>query len=517
MRTHAAPLHAAAALLLLAAAAPAQERADSAMAERIRAEAMGPNSKVLETATILSDVHGPRLAGTPEYRAAAEWAVRRLTEFGAANAALEPWGRRAPGWEMGRHSAEMTAPRYLRLNALPKAYSPPTEGPVSGVPLLAHVRSPADFAGVRGKLRGRIVLNGPAEPRPAGDRFDPGATRRTQAGLDSLARLTDPGSPRTYWEDYDDWAAALRVRQQVAEFFRQEGAAVVLEPSRSHDVLTAGSYNAYQADATKYVPAMIVAREHYDQLVRLAGRGDSVRLEVRIDSRRLPADTLGLNVVAEIPGTDPRLAPEVVMLGGHFDSWHAATGATDNAAGSAVAMEVVRVLRAVGARPRRTIRIALWDGEEQEDYFGSMGYVRRHFGDPGTLRLLPEHARLSAYFNLDTGTGRVRGFELQGNAAARPVLAAALAPVAGLGASTLTISNSGATDHMPFRAVGLPAFNALQDAVDYDTRTHHTQLDVAGYLLEDDLKQAVAVMATVVLHVANRDALMPRLPLPRRR
>lgn len=508
-----ARLGAAAALLLWAALpAAAQERVDTAMAARIRAEALGPRSRVMETAVTLSDILGPRLAGTPGYRAAAGWARERLASFGAT-AVLEPWGRRRAGWELQRFSAEMTAPRYLRLHALPKAYSPPTAGTVSGTPVLAMVSDTGDFARYRGRLRGRIVLNGGTQMR--GDsRFDSGATRRTPAELDSLARLTEPGSPATYWEESDDWAASLATRRRVAEFFREEGAAAVLEPSRHPDVLQAASYNAYDTDASRFVPAMIVARGDYDQLVRLLQHGDSVRLELSIASRRNEGDTTGYNVIGEIPGSDPRLAPEVVMLGGHFDSWHAGTGATDNAAGSAVAMEVLRILKAVDARPRRTVRVALWDGEEQEDYFGSMGYVRRHFGDPATMRLLPAHARLSAYFNLDTGTGRIRGFELQGNAAARPVLAAYLAPVADLGAGTLTLARSGATDHMPFVAVGLPAFNALQDPVDYDTRTHHTELDVAGALVEDDLKQAAAVLATVVLGVANRDERMPRLPLP---
>jgi Zn-dependent M28 family amino/carboxypeptidase len=218
--------------------------------------------------------------------------------------------------------------------------------------------------------------------------------------------------------------------------------------------------------------------------------------------------------VAEIPGIDPRVASEVVMIGGHFDSWQAAAGATDNASGSAVAMEALRILKTLGVKPRRTIRLGLWDGEEQEDYFGSMGYVKRHYGDPEPMQLRPGHANFSAYFNVDHGTGRIRGFYLQGNAAARPILAAFLEPFRDLGASTLSLSNSGSTDHMPFASVGLPAFNSIQDPIDYESKTHHTSLDFADYLIENDLKQQAVVMASLLYHTAMRDARMPRTPLP---
>jgi carboxypeptidase Q len=219
-------------------------------------------------------------------------------------------------------------------------------------------------------------------------------------------------------------------------------------------------------------------------------------------------------VVAELPGSDPSLASEVVMVGGHFDSWTAGTGATDNAAGSAVAIEALRILKTIGATPRRTIRVALWDGEEHEDYFGSLGYVKKHFGDPETMRLLPAQAKVSAYFNIDHGTGRVRGIYAQANAAARPVFEQILAPFSDFGATTTTLKNEGSTDHMPFVSVGIPAFVFIQDPIDYESRTHHTNLDVAGLLLKDDLAQASVVVASVLYHVANRDELLPRMPLP---
>jgi carboxypeptidase Q len=501
-----------AAALSLAGALPAraQEAVDQAVIARIKTEAF-QHSQVLETATMLSDVFGPRLAGSPEYRAAATWARDRMAGWGLV-AALEPWGRRRPGWQVDRYGVEMTAPRYLRLNAFPKAWSPPTDGVVSGAPVLVSVKGEADFARYRGKLRGAIVLNGGLAAPP--DRFAPPAHRMTDAELDSLARITDPGSPRTYWEDFDEWVDALKERQKVAAFFRAEGVAAVLEPSRSFEGVGLGAYNAYDTDPSGYAPAFVVAREHYDQVVRLVQHGMPVRLELSLRSHFVQDDSTGYNVVAELPGSDPRLKAQVVMAGGHLDSWTAGTGATDNGAGCAVAMEALRILKAIGAQPRRTIRIALWDGEEQEDYFGSMGYVKRHFGDPATMALKPEHALLSAYFNYDTGTGRIRAVALQGDEAARPFVESFLAPWRYLGAGTVTAANTGSTDHMPFSAVGLPAFNLVQDPLDYETRTHHTSLDVADYLVEDDLEQSAAVLASLLYSTANMAERMPRPPLP---
>src|SRR5687768_6721425 len=491
--------------------ASSSERIDTAMNARIRAEGM-QRSRVLETAIMISDIHGPRLAGSSGYMAAANWARGQLAQWGISNARLEPWGQRGKGWELERFSIEMLAPYYLRITAIPKAWSPGTTGTVTGTPVLVTIRGDSDFVRYRGKLRGRIVMNGPiALPR---NRFDPPARRWTDAELDSLSRITDPGEPRTYWEDAEGFIEGLARRKRIDDFFREEGAAALLEPSRNPNAILSSSHISYATDRTGAVPAFVVAREQYDAVLRLVEGQRPVRLELSLRSRFTQTDSLGYNIIAEIPGTDPRIGKEVVMVGGHFDTWQAAVGATDNAAGSAVAMEAIRILKTLGVNPRRTIRIALWDGEEQEDYFGSMGYVKRHYGDPEPMRLLPEHANFSAYFNVDHGTGRIRGFSLQGNAAARPILAAFLEPFRDLGATTLTIRNDGSTDHMAFASVGLPAFNSIQDEIDYETKTHHTSLDFANYLIEDDLKQAAVVMASLLYHTAMRDDRMPRTPLP---
>jgi carboxypeptidase Q len=490
----------------------AQEKVDTAMNTRIRAEGF-ERSKVLRTAIMLSDVSGPRLAGSPEYRNAAEWAVRELTSYGA-RASLEPWGkRRGDSWQVVRHSVEMTAPYYARLIAYPKAWSPSTSGTITGSPRLVSIRADSDLVKLRGTLQGAIIMNGRAAIDTA-MRFRQMARRLGQAELDSLARITDPGDPKTYWDDAGGYAEGVARSNNRAIAIRNEGVAVLLQPSSMYDAVTVTGYQAYNTDMSRAVPAFFVDRGDYQRVANIVESGVPVKLEVTLESRVVPGDSVGYNVIAEIPGTDPKLRGEVVMLGGHFDGFPVGSSATDNAAGSAVALEVIRILQAVGARPRRTIRIALWDGEEHEDYFGSLGYVRKHFGTPETMQLLPAQKKVSAYFNLDHGTGRIRGISMQGNESVRPIFSSFLQPFADLGAANLTILNQGSSDHMPFTSVGIPAFTFLQDPIDYETRTHHNNRDVAANLLEGDLKQAAVVAASLVLHTANRDALLPRLPLP---
>ncbi|MDF1501750.1 M20/M25/M40 family metallo-hydrolase [Roseisolibacter sp. H3M3-2] len=509
-----------------AAVARAAGRTDPAVLARIREEGL-ERSRVMATATTLADVFGPRLAGSDGYRAAAEWTRATLAGYGLRDARLEPWGTRGgAAWTVERHSLELEAPYYARLVAYPYAWSPGVEGGVvRGTPLLLPaLRGEEDVAKVAGQVRGRIVMVGAVPPDP--ERFAPLARRWTDAQLDSLARVTDPGSPKDYWDDAGGYAENVRRRLRVQLALKEAGALAMLTPSRSAASTQVAGYQAYDTDVRGAVPALSVARDDYARLVTLVQRAESagrpaptVALELRTRSEppRTRADSQGVNVVAELPGSDPALRAEVVMVGGHFDSWTAGTGATDNAAGAAVAMEALRILQTVGARPRRTIRLALWDGEEHEDYHGSLGWVKAHLGDPETMRLGAEHGRVSAYFNFDNGTGRIRGLWMQGNAAARDVLRPLLAPFADLGATTLTLANTGSTDHMPFVGVGVPAFTFLQDPIDYETRTHHTAADVGANLLEDDLKQAAVVTAAMLLQVADLDQRVPRAPLPRPR
>lgn len=505
-----------ASLLILPAALAAQTPAtpDTTVLQRIRDEGF-KRSRVFETAVALSDIRGPRLAGSPQFREAAEWAAQTLTSWGMSGAALEPWGTRGGrAWSVTRHSVEMTAPRYQRIVAFPRAWSPATAGIVRGKPIVTAIRGDSDLVKYRGQLRGAIILNGPAEVDLA--RFRPTAQRFSPRHLDSLARLTDPGSPTDYWDDSGDYAESVRRRQKLMELMKSEGVAVLLMPSTNANAVSVSSYAAYDSDVSRMVPVFVVDRGDYDRMVRLVEAGQAPTLEINLETRSVApvtrADSTGYNVVAELRGTDK--ADEVVIVGGHLDSWTAGTGASDNAAGVAVAMEALRILKAVGAPLRRTVRFAGWDGEEHEEYFGSMGYVKKHYGDAESMTLMPAHAKVSAYFNIDNGTGAIRGLYLQGNARARSVFASIVAPLADLGASTLTIKNVGSTDHMPFVSVGIPGFTFIQDPIDYDTRTHHTDMDDASFLMPEDLKQAAVVVASVLYQVANLPELVARMPLP---
>jgi len=469
------------------------------------------HSSVMDTLSWLSDVYGPRLTGSSGLEKAAQWARDQLTRWGLERAALEPYGSIGRGWDLEHFSIAMTAPTYMRITGYPRAWSPATASPIVGTPVVVDVKSKDDFAKYRGKLRGLIVMNGRPAPEDIG--FKPEAERYTDAQLKERESRIDPAlhGPKSYWDEEDEFVKYLKDLTDVWKFFADEGVAALVSPSSiPEDVRVDGFYDR---EFHSPYPAFIFSREHYGRIMRMLDKKVPVTLSLDL-SARLTDNVEGFNVVAEIPGTDPALKDQVVMLGGHFDSWHSGTGATDNGAGSAVAMEAVRILKAIGVKPRRTIRLALWTGEE-EDYFGSVGYVQKHFADMETMALKPEHAKLAAYFNLDNGAGRIRGINLQGNEAARPIFEAWLQPFAYLGATTVTTSNTGGTDHMPFDAVGLPGFQFIQDPLNYESRVHHSSLDVYEEAVPDDLKQASVIMASFVYNAAMRDEMLPRKPLPK--
>ena len=497
----------AATLILGAGALSAQEPVDRDMVARIRAEGF-QDSHVMETLSWLSDVYGPRLTASANYRKAADWAVDRLTRWGAANAHLEAWGDFGPAWSVQRFSVEMTAPTYDRIVAYPMAWTPSTQGTLSGAPVLVNISSPEDFDAYRGKLRGAIVMLG--RPGRVASPFEAPSKRQSDEELAQQAAATDPGEPASYEAEEVEWLEIMADAGKVVDFLKEEGIAALLRPSSldNHVISVSGLGNYLQPRA--FFPAFVISKEQYGRIVRLLEKDVPVTLELSLTTALDDSDTKGYNVIAEIPGTDPALREELVMMGGHFDSWHAGTGATDNGAGSAVAMEALRILNELGVRPRRTIRIGLWGGEEQ-DYYGSVGYVKQHFGDPMTGQAKPAAAKVSAYFNLDNGSGKIRGVYLQGNERARPVFEAWLAPFADLGATTLTVRNTGGTDHMPFDALGIPGFQFIQDPLDYDTRRHHTNLDVYEAASEEDLQQAAVILATFVYHAAMRDEMVPRV------
>lgn len=498
-------------VFFLAPTAIAQELLDQQAIAKIKTESF-QNSKVMDTLSYLTDVYGPRLSGSPGLKVASEWAVKRLAEWGIPNARLEPWGTLGRGWSVRKVSVEMVTPQYSPLIAYPKAWTPGTKGLVRGKPIVVNVRSKADFEQYRGKLKGAIVMNG--KPSVTSLNFEADTKRMTDTELSKLSQDINPGG-ESYQQEEESWKKWLVEQDEITRFFHDEGIIALIEPSEHTNGVvdvTTQSYNINNPDVT--FPALVMAREQYGRIMRILDKNLPVELEINVQTQFHEEDTTGYNVIAEIPGSDPKLRDEVVMLGGHFDSWHGATGATDNACSCAVMMEVMRILKASQLQPRRTIRLALWSGEEL-DYFGSLGYVKKHFGDPSTMKLLPEHEKLSAYFNLDNGAGKIRGIYLQGNEAVRPIFEAYLEPFRYLGATTLTTQNTGGTDHMPFDGLGLPGFQFIQDPLAYETRTHHTNLDVYEAVTEDDLKQSAAVIASIVYHTAQRPERLPRKPLPK--
>jgi hypothetical protein len=490
----------------------AQEPVDLYVITQIKSEGF-ENSQVMESLSYLTDVYGPRLTNSPNFKAASQWAVEKLTEWGLVNAHLEPWGTFGRGWAVERFSLEMVAPQYLNMIAYPKAWTPGTQGQITGEPILVDVKSEEEFEKYRGTLNGAIVMLKP--DRNAETHFEADAKRYTEEDLAELAEAPEPGARPSWYERIKEFRKRRAFRKKISKFFKEEGVAVVLEPSQREDgTIRVGSGGSYKINAEPSLPALVVGIEHYWRVVRLLEKDIPVKLEIDIKARFFEDDSLGYNVIAEIPGTDKRLKDEVVMLGGHLDSWHAGTGATDNAAGSAVSLEAVRILKAIGVKPRRTIRIALWSGEEQ-GILGSKAYVEKHFGDRKTMKLKPEHDKFSAYFNLDNGSGKIRGIYLQGNDAVRPIFEAYLKPFHDLGATTVTIRNTGGTDHLSFNAVGLPGFQFIQDPLDYRTRTHHTNMDVYDHVQKSDLMQASVIVASFVYHTAMRDEKLPRKPLPK--
>ena len=498
-------------ILCLSSAAKSQEPVDQQMIARIKMEGF-QRSQVMKTLRYLTDVTGPRLTGSPNLRHAGEWSRDTLKGWGLKNSKLEPWGTFGRGWSLDSFTITMQEPQYVPLLAYPKAWTPSSDGVISGKPEFIEIATEKDFEKYKGKLAGKIVMN--RKPAPAGPHFEADARRTTDEYLAESAEEISPGGSSTYWVLQKRRVTFRERSNAIRGFYREEGIAALIEPSgRDHGVLRVHSEGSQEMDTEDTYPAFVMAKEHYGRILRLMDQDIPVSISLSLKTRFHTDDTRGYNVIAEIPGTDPELKEEIVMLGGHLDSWHSGTGATDNAAGSAVMMEAVRILKALGVQPRRTIRIALWSGEEQ-GLLGSIGYVNKHFADLETMELKSEHEKLSGYFNLDNGTGKIRGIYLQGNEGVRPIFEAYMKPFEYLGATTLSARNTGGTDHLSFNWAGLPGFQFIQDPIEYGTRTHHTNMDVSEYVVEGDMKQASVVIATFVYHTAMRDEKLPRMPLP---
>jgi hypothetical protein len=577
-------------------ATPEAPKAPTDPIERIKEEGL-KHSQVMPTLSYLTDVIGPRLTGSPNLKRANEWTCQTLTKWGLSNAHLEAWGPFGKGWTLKRFSAQIIEPQCIPLIAFPKAWSPSTDGPLDAPVVYFNAKTEEDFARFKGKLKGAIVLTGEpqevsarfepvatrttdkqlldladaGEPTPFRMTGQP-SRNRDQAQAREPARNGAPsqgprangptppaGGPREGQPPADrrnrfgpEMRARLELNRKKSQFLAEEGVAMLVDCSQQGEAGTlfvaqasvpgASAYpipgvggrriSPWEKDAPKIPPQLVVAKEHYNRMVRMLEQGEKLRMVVDLSVQFHDEDLMAYNTIAEIPGTD--LKDEVVMLGGHMDSWHSGTGATDNACGVAVSMEAVRIIKALDVKPRRTIRIGLWTGEEQ-GLLGSRAYVAQHFGknydamaamfgsqdssekkeaETRTTSADPkgEFARFSSYFNLDNGTGKIRGVYMQGNEAVRPIFRKWLQPFRDLGAQTLTLSNTGGTDHLSFDGIGLPGFQFIQDPIHYSTRTHHSNQDVYDQIQADDMKQAAVIMASFVYNAAMLDEKLPRKP-----
>jgi len=533
--------------VLLALPLAAQKRPDLGVVDRIKTEAFD-HSKVMDHLYYLTDIHGPRLTGSPEFDDAAKWAMERLKEYGVANVHEEPWGPFGRSWSAQQWSLEMTEPRYSQLTAAPLAWSAPSQGPVSGelviTPLhLSFMDGPKKrrekFEAYQkqwtGKLRGKIVmLNDPKVPK---EESKPQFRRLTDAELADLAKSPEPATKLTVktldelqWpespEDADKFFSSLpaSIRKEIRDlnekiladwgaFFAKEGVVAILRnDQRAHEgMVFAEAAGSFKSKDPLAPPTFVLTAEQYDRIARAVEKKIPVQVRVNLKANVSDKDVNGENIIGEIPGSAKK--GEIVMIGAHFDSWHTGTGATDNGTGSAVMIEVMRILKALNLKLDRTVRIGLWSGEEQ-GLLGSRAYVKEHFADPATMQVKPEHARLSGYFNLDNGSGKIRGVFLQGHDAMRPYFKEWFGPFQDLGVTTITIRNTGGTDHLSFAAVGLPGFQFIQDPLDYGSITHHSDMDTYDHAIPADLMQAAAVIATCVYEAANAPEMLPRRELP---
>lgn len=469
------------------------------------------NSQVEFIAHNLTDVCGPRLTNSPGYRQAVAWSVETLKKWGLA-AAPEAWGEFGKGWANNEAYIAIKAPYFQTLIGYPKAWTKGTNGLVTaGIVILDKF----DLATIKAKgdsLKGEIVLVKTKESQLRSP-FEPMASRFADSALNKMPNSMNM-IPRAFLNYY---AGMLDGEYKVQKCLQSAGAVALLSMpaagSRDGTVVVDGT----QAFAKRYdepMPQIVLAAEDYLKVQRLALDKAGIQLALNIKNNWYTDDLNGYNVIGEIPGRDEKLREQVVMLGAHLDSWHTGTGATDNAAGCIVMMEALRILKALGVEPRRTIRIALWGGEEQ-GLLGSFGYVKKHFGNPKDMKLLPEQKNISAYFNLDNGSGKIRGIYTQNNDSAVAIFNDWLKPFNGMGATAVTKSSTGATDHLSFDAVGIPGFQFIQDPLEYDTKTHHTNMDVYDHLYLDDLKQAAQIVAAFIYNAAMRDGMMPRKPLPK--
>lgn len=483
-----------------------QETPDLVTVAKIRNEGL-KHSQVMKWAGYLSDVIGPRPTGSPEVTKAYNWTAKKFEEWGCENVALEPFDF-GVGWSPRYVSAHLLEPHYAPLIAISVEWGSSSNGKITGQPVFVRISGKPDFDKYRGKLQGKIVLYTDPEETPT--YFTPDASRFDKEDLDGRGVFPIDAEERD-WQDY-----ARSFADDLEDFFREEKIGVLVRPSsaRSRNYGTVHSWGIRSArfpDRPRPLPEIILAAEHYNRLYRiLVEYRESVKMEVEVRNEFYADDLNGYNVVAEIPGTDKK--DELVMMGGHIDSWSPGTGAADNGAGCAVCMEAVRILQTLGLKPRRTIRVVLW-GAEEKGWVGSKSYVAEHFGDVETMTLKPEQAKVCAYYNYDNGSGRIRGIHLQENIQLKPIFEEWIEPFTDLGMTHVVTRATGGSDHGALDYIGIPSFQFIQDPLDYGTRIHHTNMDVYDHLSAKDLMQSAVIMATFVYNTAVREEMFPRKPL----
>jgi carboxypeptidase Q len=504
-----------------------QEKVDLETISRIRYEGFH-NSKVMELASGLMDSIGERLTGSPNMKRANEWTRDQLTTMGMSNSHLEPWGPFGRGWANQYVNARMTVPDIGPLLVYAKAWTPGTNGVVTGKCVRVNIEKKEDFDKYKGKLAGMILIAGPdADVKPI---IEAPYKRYTDDDLAKTGEYEIPGERPPF--RMSEIARRRQFAKDLNQFYADEKVLAVIDHSRGTSgggTVFVQSGGSFKPGETATTPQLTMASEHWSRIARLLQQKKDVTLELNVTNTFYDDDPMQYDTIAEIPGTDKK--DEVVMLGAHLDSWHAGTGATDNGAGTIVMMEAMRILRSLDIKPRRTIRIGLWSGEE-EGLLGSQGYVEQHFGsrppmddpnmkgmptllrrDAGPVTVKPEQAKVAAYFNIDNGTGKIRGVYLQENEAVAPIFEQWMRPFKDLGMTTLSMRNTGGTDHLSFDAVGIPGFQFIQDPIEYETRTHHSNMDVYDRLQPEDLKQISVIVASFVYDAAMRDQMLPRKPI----
>jgi len=499
----------------------AEDKADLAIVNKIREEAF-QNSQVMDTLFYLTDANGPRVTNSTGFKAAADWAVKRLEQYGLVNVKQEPWGVFGRSWNLTHYEGHMLTPQYSPLIGFPMAWTDGTNGPVRGDAMLAVLATPADLDKYKGQLRGKMVLT--MAPRELEMPTTAYAHRLTDEELAQRTLFTVGGGRGGRGGRGSaapaDPVAQRRFRERLIQFLIDEKPAVVVQYNATQDggTVFGTSFGSYKAGDPVPPATVVIAEEHYNRIARLVEHKIPVQLEFDIRAKVGQQEEQSFNIVAEIPGG--RKKDEIVMLGGHFDSWHGGTGATDNATGSSVAMEAMRILKSLNVQMDRTVRLALWSGEE-EGLLGSIAYVKNHFADRADMRVKPEYAKLSAYYNDDGGSGKFRGIGAGGSDAAAAIFEEWLKPFHDLGAMVVSGQSQepnrapAGTDHTSFDYVGLPGFGFTQDPLEYGTRTHHSNMDVYDRVQAGDVMEAAAIEAAFAYHTAMRPDMMPRTPMPK--